>query len=436
MSSPKILIRNARILTMDPAIGDLHPGDLLVADGRIAAVAPRLENAERVEEIDATGCIAIPGFVDTHRHMWQAVLRGCAPHHTLRDYFDTILREIGPALTPEDLYLGNLLSARAALDAGITTVQDISNIQDTPAHSDALVQALRDSGSRAVFAYGNSLPRHDAHGSALSPDARRVRTELLPDDEALVTMALLTEPGDEAAERHNADLARDLGLRTARHTVQFSAERPVTRLRELGVLLPGTTFIHGTGLADGELALIAGSGGTLSIAAAIEMMMGHGYPPFGQASGAKLPVSLSTDVEVTAAADMFTQMRAAYQAGRYHELSTGDAPTPNPLTVKEVLRHATLDGATALGLGDRTGSLTPGKEADLVLLRADRPGTAPVHDPYSTVVLQMDRADIDTVLIGGRPVVRHGRSLADSSALVEDARALALRLTAAGTLPD
>lgn len=433
MATPKILIRNARVLTMDPELGDLDPGDLLIENGRITSVAPHLETAGPVEEIDATGCIVIPGFVDTHRHMWQAALRGCAPHHTLGDYFRHVLGEIGPALAPEDLYLGNLLSARAALDAGITTVQDISNIQDSPDRSDALVQALRDSGVRAVFAYGSSLPHHHAHGSALAADARRVRTRLLADDDAMVTMALVTEPGDEEAERHNARLATDLDLRTARHTVQHSAERPVTRLRELGLLRPGTTFIHGTGLDTGELALIADSGGTLSIAPAVELMMGHGYPPFGPAAEAELPVSLSTDVEVTAAADMFTQMRAAYQAGRYQELSTGDTLSPHPLTVREVLRHATLAGAAALGLDHRTGSLTPGKEADLVVLRADRPGTAPVHDPYSTVVLQMDRADIDTVLVGGRPVVRRGRALADTSALLEDAHALARRLAADGT---
>jgi cytosine/adenosine deaminase-related metal-dependent hydrolase len=427
------MIRNARILTMDPTIGDLERGDLLIEGGLISALAPRLE-ADRTEEIDATGCIVLPGFIDSHRHMWQAALRGCAPHHTLPEYFSNILGQLAPVLTPQDLYLGNLLSARAALDAGVTTVQDISNIQDSPAHSDHLIQALRDSGLRTVFAYGNSTPRMRAHGSSLPDDVRRIRAQLLPrDDGTLVTMALITEAGDDEAERHNARLARDLGLPTARHAVQFSVERHVTRMRGLGVLLPGTTFIHGVGLDTEELKVIADNGSSLSIAPAIEMMMGHGYPPFTRAAEAGLRLSLSADVEVTSAADMFTQMRAAYQASRYSELSSPGSEGTRT-TVKDILRYATAGGAQALGLDHLTGSLTPGKQADLIILRADQPDVAPVYDAYSTVVLQMDRSHIDTVLVAGQPAKRGGKPLADTSALIDDANALVRKIIASGLL--
>jgi cytosine/adenosine deaminase-related metal-dependent hydrolase len=435
VTPPTTLIRNARILTMDPAIEDLERGDLLIEDGLISAVAPRLAaDHGEVEEIDATGCVVLPGFIDSHRHMWQAALRGCAPHHTLPEYFTHILGELAPALTPQDLYLGNLLGARAALDAGITTVQDISNIQDSPAHSDHLIRALQDSGLRAVFAYGNSTPRMRAHGSGLPEDVRRIRTELLPhDDGTLVTMALVTEFGDDDAERHNAHLARDLGVPTARHAVQFSDDPHVSRLRDLGALLPGTTFIHGVGLSTEELKVIADNGSSLSVAPAVEMMMGHGFPPFTRATEAGLQVSLSADVEVTTAADMFTQMRAAYQASRYSELSSPAYDGPRT-TVRDILRYATVGGAQTLGLDKVTGSLTPGKQADVVILRADQPDVAPVYDVYSTIVLQMDRSHIDTVLVAGQPTKRGGKSLIESSALTDDADALVRRLTASGLL--
>jgi cytosine/adenosine deaminase-related metal-dependent hydrolase len=416
-----LIIRRARVLTMDPGLGDLDRADILVTDGRIAEVGRDL--TAEAAEIDASGCIAIPGFVDTHRHMWQATLRGSAPHHTLAEYFTTVLERVGPLLTPEDLYLGNLLSAYAALDAGITTVQDVSNIQDSPAATDALVQALKDSGIRAVFAYGNSFPRAKSHGAALDAGVRRVREELLPDDDGLVTLALVTEPGDEDAERHNARLADELGVRTARHVVQrHHGEGPVSRLSALGVLRPGTVFIHGTGLDGDELGLIADSGGSLSVAPAVELVMGHGHPPFAAAARAGVPVSLSTDVEVTVAADMFTQLRAAYQVSRYDEVSG--------TTVHAMLAHATRDGARALGL--ETGVLAPGRPADLVLLRADRVGVAPVYDPYSTVTQQMDRAHVDTVLVAGRVVKRHGRLLADVDAHLVAADRLRDRLISRG----
>lgn len=169
------VFRNAHLLTMDPALGDVEHGDLIVEGDRILEVGTGLQAPAGAEIVDATDRIILPGFVDTHRHMWQGVLRGIAPGHTFERYMENILGDFGPAMTPRDLYTGNLLSARAALASGITTIQDISNIQDSPAHTDALVAALQESGMRAVFAYGKSFPDILAHGTVLPDDTRRVR---------------------------------------------------------------------------------------------------------------------------------------------------------------------------------------------------------------------------------------------------------------------
>jgi 5-methylthioadenosine/S-adenosylhomocysteine deaminase len=421
----KTLIRGATILSMDPDVGDLEQGDLVVEGSQISDVRSRIEATDVGEEIDATGCIVIPGFIDTHRHMWQAVMRGYAPHYTLHDYFTRIMVEMAPSVLPRDVYLGNLLSAQAALGAGVTTVQDISNIQQNPEHADAAVQALRESGLRAVFAYGIPFGQIRTEGSKLPDDVRRVRSQLLADDDALVTMALNTETGDDDAERYNYRLAQDLDVRAARHLV--SAKQPITRLEKLGAVVPGTTFIHGNGMEDQEFGAIRENGCGLSIAPAIELMMGHGYPPLVPAAQAGLRISLSVDVEVTASADMFTQMRAAYQAARYSQLSVSASPS---VTVGQILHYATLSGAETLGLGEHTGSLRPGKQADLVILRADRPDVAPVLDPYSTVVLQMDRSHVDTVLVAGKPVKRGGKLLSDNGELLAEARTAGRRLTA------
>ncbi|MDP9793155.1 cytosine/adenosine deaminase-related metal-dependent hydrolase [Catenuloplanes nepalensis] len=425
MNDRATLLRGATILTMDPAVGDLDRGDLYIEDGRISAVAASIELDEGVRRdadvVDATGRIVIPGFVDTHRHMWEVLVRGGAPHHTLEQYYLDVLGTAGSGVLPGDVHLGTLASARSALLAGITTVQDISNIQHGPAHTDASVAALRESGIRAVFAYGKSFAMMTRDGGALGDDVRRVRSRLLPDDGADVTMALLTEWADDDGERHNAALARDLGVRTARHV---GAETPISRLRDLGVLLAGTTFIHGNGLSPDELRIIADTGGTLSVAPAIELMMGHGVPMLGL-SPHGLPLSLSTSAEVTVASDMFTQMRAALQSGR--TFGRG-AHSGRELTARDVLALATREGAAALGLGARTGSLTPGKDADVVVLRADDLDVSPVVDPVSTVVLQMDRRHIDRVYRAGRVVVRDGASAEDSRELVAGLVAAAARL--------
>lgn len=420
---PTRLYRDARVLTLDPALGDLERGDVLVEDEHIAAVGTDLPAPPRAEIVDSRDRIIIPGFVDTHRHMWQALLRGIAPAHTFPQYMDDVLGRLGPALAVEELYTGNLLSARAALASGITTIQDISNIQDTPAHSDALVAALQDSGIRAVFAYGKSFPSMLADGTRLGEDTRRVRNELLHDPDAAVTMALVAEGGTDADELANASLARDLDVPVSRH---FSSRLSAAHLAGIGAVLPGTTFIHGNGLDATELRIIADHGGSISVSPAIELVMGHGYPMIAAARAQPgLPVTLSVDVEVTVAGDMFTQLRAAYQAAR-HARHAGDTATE--VTVRDVLAMATIEGARSLGLADRTGSLTPGKQADLVVLRTDRADVSPVHDPVSTVVLQMDRAHIDTVLASGREHVRAGRPVADSADLLARAERSARRL--------
>lgn len=415
-----MLIRNATVLSMDPEIGDLARGDVLVDGDRISAVGTDLGTVESDEVLDATGCIVIPGFVDTHRHMWEGVLRGRAAHDTLRGYFEHVLLELAPALSPADLAVGEGLSARAALDAGITTVQDTSDINDAPERTDAIVAALQESGLRVVFAYGLARTHVLAYGSTFPPDVRRVRNSLLPDDDALVTMALETQNGDDDAEQANAALARELGLRTAHHV--RDEIRP-SRLSDLGALLPGTTFVHGNGLSADELTVVAGVGGALSIAPVVERALGLGTPMISEALAVPgLAIALSTDVEATGPTDMFAQMREVYLTAR-------SATPPPELMPRDVLRFATLGGAQAVGLGHRIGSLTPGKQADLVVLRADRPDVAPFVDPYDTIVLQMDRSHVDTVLVAGVAHKRGGRPLRDDSRILELAEAVAIRMS-------
>ncbi|MER0477672.1 amidohydrolase family protein [Streptomyces sp. Edi2] len=397
MSTARSLITGGRVLTMDPALGELPSADILVEDGRIAAVRPGIDASGVDERIDAHGCLVLPGFIDTHRHMWQAALRGIGADQTLDQYFATVLHTLAPRLTADDLHLGNLLSALGALDAGVTTVQDISNVaKPTEEHTDALLDALTDSGLRSVFAYG--------HGTA--QDARRVRTRRLHAKDALVTMALNAEAGSDETIRHGWGLARELEVPTALHIRGGST---VSRLRRLGVLRPGAVFIHGTGMDAGELRLIHDSGAALSVAPAIEMTMGHGLPPFAEAAAAGLRPSLSVDVEVAAPSDMFTQLRAAFQIGRFAALQGHAGPDAPLLTTQEVLEFATLGGAEALGMADRIGSLAPGKQADVIVLRTDRPGVAPVHDATAAVVSSMDRADVDTVMVAGRIAKRQGK---------------------------
>ena len=411
----RLLVSGAHVLTLDPALGDLDDAAVLVEGGRIVAVGPTRDLAARpeatgAERLGAEGAIVMPGFVDTHRHMWQAVLRGCGADHTLGDYLHHVLQGLGRRIDPDEAGLGNLLSALAALDAGITTVLDTSNVNDDPERSDALVAGLRQSGARAVFAYGHGAghgPGRPAHGG-LSSDARRVREDLLPGDDDLVTMGLCVDAWDDESARWNWGMAAELGVVAALHCRGGAwGGRPVSWLGQAGLVRLPAVFIHGTGLRDGELRALAGLGAALSVAPGVELVMGHGLPPVADALAAGLRPALSVDVETTVAADMFTQMRAAYAAGRYAQLHAGGGG--DRLTTRQVLEMATVHGAEALGLGDRIGTLTPGKRADLVVLRTDRPGARPLWDPAGAVVSSLDRGDVDAVVVDGRVVKRDGR---------------------------
>jgi 5-methylthioadenosine/S-adenosylhomocysteine deaminase len=213
--SAKTVIRGGMVLTMDPDIGDLPTGEVLVADGRIVEVGPET-SAEGAEVVDATNMIVIPGLVDTHRHTWQSCLRQIGVDWTLREYLE-MLRVVRPRFTPDDVYVANLLGSVEALNEGITTLLDWSHIILSPGHADAAVSGLTASGGRAVFAYG--LP-YDISAEWYAADVKRLADAYGPGRDQPVTMALAgTNPEVAPMERvvQDLQLARDLGLRSTQH---------------------------------------------------------------------------------------------------------------------------------------------------------------------------------------------------------------------------
>ena len=420
--SKRVLLHGGHVLTMDPGLGDIHGGDVLIEDDRIAAVAPAVEAGDS-EVVDATGCIVIPGFVDSHRHTWETVIRGIAPDVSLAGYFDVVLDQLAPAYRPEDVYAGNYLGSLEAIDAGVTTVLDWSHINNTPEHADEAIRGLRDARLRAVYCYGNpntSLADWWYTSTLEAPeDIRRVRDEYFSSDDGLLTLAMGTRgPGfctDEVV-RHDWELAREVGAPISVHVGMgpFAGRfAMVSRLDDLGLLGPDTTYIHCNYLSDEEFGLIADTGGKVSISPTVEMIMGHGTPPTARALAHGLRPSLSIDVVTTVPGDMFTQMRFLFAQDRLlaHEaaFAAGNEQEPQLLSSREVLEFATIEGARVCGLEDRTGSLTPGKQADVVVLRCDHSNTYPVIDPVSTVVLQADTRNVDTVFVAGEALKRDGQ---------------------------
>jgi len=408
----RTLIRGGTVLTMDRTLGDFAPGDVLIEGNRIAAVGASLP-VDGAEVIDANGTIVLPGFVDTHRHLWEGVLRNIGtdvPLEGRTSYISFVLHKLAPAFRPEDAYAGNLLSALGAIDAGVTTVLDWSHIQGSPAHTDAVIQALEDSGIRAVFAYG--FPWWGKWEERQPSWFVRAATEHFATKDQLLTLALAA-PGPEFTDfeisRDHWKLAREAGARITTHVGvgSYGQDRKVQEFGEAGLLGADTTYIHCTTLTDSEIQMIVDTGGTISLASPVEMMMGHGMPPIQKFLDRGLAPSLSVDVETNVPADMFNQMRSVLALQRTLAAAGGRAPA----TAREVLGWATVDGARANGLDAKVGMITPGKEADIVLLRTDRLNVTPLNDPVGAVVAGMDTSNVDTVIVAGRVMKQGGKLL-------------------------
>jgi 5-methylthioadenosine/S-adenosylhomocysteine deaminase len=433
------VFRGGVVLSMDPEVGDLPKGDVLVEGDRIALIGPDLEVGD-AEEIDARGRIVLPGFVDTHRHTWETAIRGCAPNATLDDYFVDVLDTFAPVYRPEDVHASNLAGALECLNAGITTLVDWSHINNTPEHPDAAIRGLQEAGIRSQYAYGSantSLADYWFESGIVMPadDVRRIRETYFSSDDGLLTMALATRgPGFTKADvvRQEWNLARELGIPVTLHAgMGRLAGRfgMIRQLHEMGLLHEGDIYIHSCYFDDEEWRLVEESGGHISIAPQVELQMGHGCPPTGASRRMGLRPSLSIDVVTTVPGDMFTQMRAAFGNERYlvnSECWQQDVDVPETmLTAREVLQMATVHGAEGAQLADRTGTLTPGKQADLVLIDANAPNMAPLIDPVAAVVLSADVSNVELVMVDGRIVKRDGRlveSFARAHQLVEDSR--------------
>lgn len=372
-----------------------YPSGIAGIQNRIVEVAERID-APDAEVIDATDRIVMPGFVDTHRHTWQTAFRGIGADWTFPQWAVAMHGTLKPHYTPEDVYVGTLLGRLESLHSGVTTMLDWFHCASGPDHADAAVSGLRACAGRSVFCHGAGWGTTDS----VDTEIRRVRSAV--SDDGLVTMAWGLRGADGTSLETTAaelKLAEELGLRTSVHVASDGIQRPMADLRDAGLLRDTTTFVHANGVSDDELRMLADAGSSVSISPDVELRMGFGWPMTGRMMAAGLRPTLSIDDVPSVGGDMFATMRTAFVVQRGLDGS---------LNSRDLLEFATLDGAQALGLATRTGSLTPGKDADVILLRTDDLTVLPVTDPAGTVVASGHPGLVDTVLVAGKVVKRAG----------------------------
>ena len=419
----ELLIKSGRVVTVDPDLGDLPTGDVLVTDGVITAVGPDLTPATaNAEVIDAAGRLVIPGLVDTHRHVWQGAIGGYTPQMTGAGYGPAVLTGISLRHSPDDVYAGTLWGALQALDAGITTIADWAHNDQSPAHADADLRGLRDSGIRGYFLYGGPGPASSDPNPPHPADARRMRDEYFAAGRyGRLRMGMaLRGPSFTSAERNVADFAfaHDLGLPISVHVGMAGTSGAVSGLRRDGLLGADVNYVHGNMLTDREFDLIAESGGTLTITPSTDMLMQFGtFPATGSALSRGIVSGFGIDTICSAGTDLFSEMRLALAAERSRAnapaLARGEQVPTVELHQRDMLRLATIDGARVWHLEDEIGTLTPGKQADIAIIDMRSPHLDGFGDPVAVMVLGAGPADVETVIVGGDVVKRDGELAGD-----------------------
>jgi cytosine/adenosine deaminase-related metal-dependent hydrolase len=410
-----LLFKGGSILSMDASIGDLPIGDLEIRDGQVAAIGPSLE-APGAEVIDATDKIILPGFVETHWHVWTALLRSLSFDG---GYF-AVSRGLGSFYLERDMYIAGRFALAEAIDSGITHVHDWCHNVRAPGFAEQALTALGDSGIRARFSYGtptglaNEEPIDRAHLAELAGNWRAFSHG------GRVGLGLAWRGVATAAALGDRAVADELDLPVSVHVNNFqNSAGGIAAIARAGLLGPRVQLIHGIWSSPAEIAAVADSGASLSLSPYTEMRIGFGLPPTGEFLAAGVPVGLSVDTTTLSGnADMFAIMKAI--------LNVQNARTLDEFSIdaRRVLELATIEGARSLGIDAVTGSLTPGKRADVIVVDTRRSNLGVITDPVHLIVEAAQPANVEAVLVDGRFLKRAGRLTAvDLNAVIDDARA-------------
>jgi cytosine/adenosine deaminase-related metal-dependent hydrolase len=465
----RILLRGGVVLSLDPKVGDFENADVLIDGKTIATIGPNLSAAD-AEVVDCSGTIVMPGFITTHHHQYETLQRSIIPDGLLgqpwpMESYQSVVQAIWTAgripdpanpnnfiwdlgrvpYDPEDCYISELVACLSQITEGVTTGTDTSQANHTPEHTDAIIKGLMDSGRRMVFDYSGGTNRSTEGFPYEVPGAMndttkgigRIAKTYFSSKDQLVTLGFGGGggPAFPGAPYTGWQLGRSFGALINNHSVGnpngivTSAADP-----QNGTDWSDVTFVHATRWQDNSIAqigtgpagyphesrsraweIVRDRGAHVSIANLIEMQMRHGMPPFQEALNHGILPSLSPDVDSNMTTDPFSLMRGAFCLQRalandlaFKESNPGNLPMPQLVTSRQCIEMATIAGAAANRLQDKVGTLTSGKEADIVVLEARSISTWPVNNVPGTIVTMMNPRHVRDVLIAGKVVFWKG----------------------------
>lgn len=426
------LIRNVHLLSMDNSIGELPAADILIRNGRFVAVGRNLK-MEADEVVDGTGKIALPGFVDGHRHLWQTPMRGAGGGWSFNQYIRDMLYTRAVCYDPEDMYVAGLAGGLEALNAGITSVVDHSHNMRSPEHADGAAEGMIASGVGGIFGYCyGRTPTHGPGATTTSDeiltqlsqgkqwrfkDAVRVRDKYFSSPDSLVRFGIATSFFETFARARPEEAIEEmLEARKVRaslimqHVRARGDFRVVRFLDENNLLGPDLMLSHADWVTVPEFEVLAKNGVKIIVTPETELKGGN-FPALSRGQSAGMDVGLGMDTVIMVGGDMFGPMRMMQQIQRYRKYAP--SPTPQPYEVQEltdidILQAATIGGARALGIDDRVGSVAPGKQADLQLVDARELQMLPLNNAAATIVHHAHVGTIESVWVAGRQVKKNG----------------------------
>jgi len=424
----KLLIKNGFVASVDAEIGNVADCDILIDGDKIVEVRRGIEAAE-AEVVDASDHIVMPGFVDGHKHIWQgAAVRGYCADWSLDDYVNFIRLNVAAAFEPEDMYAAHLHGAYEAMNAGVTTAADYCHNIVSRDHAHEAIRGLQDSGMRVIWNYGFNYPPTEnpefSHLADRLEFAREIAKQYFSSKEQLVTMGVAPEEehhavtGEALAAQFN--IARELDAHLFWHCNSKAGgiRRPhnIARINELGVMGSDILFVHMSATEEEEWQMVADHGAAVVFTPDTELQMGMMWPSGDIAKCYGITQCYGSDITSNNSADMFNPLRLALQTTRCRVIDReGYKTSGTPFTTDEALRWGTIDAAKAVGLESKVGSLTPGKQADIIMLNTrslslvgwDRSNVS------GTIIQQAQTADVSNVMVAGKFMKRNGQMLGD-----------------------
>jgi 5-methylthioadenosine/S-adenosylhomocysteine deaminase len=444
------LIRAGHVLTMGP-LGDIAGGAVAVSGDRIAGVGPFADLRPKYPDARVVGDdygIVIPGLVNAHTHMSEALIPGMAENLSIWVWGARLLMPVMPHLTREMARVGTLFRGAEMIRSGVTTFNDMfCHSNPSEFASLGVMDGLEELGLRGVVSFG---AEDVAWGGAPALPVTRIAEEHYALAERCAASSRIcfrvgvgTILGQtDALLQVSSELARSMGSGIHTHLAEVREEKTAAQLRwgkstvqhadDVGILGANCVAGHGVWLSTDEIDLIARRKATIIYNPTANMILGSGVCPLGALEEAGIPLAVGTDgMASNDNQNMIEVLKLGSLLQKVHWQN------PEAASARKLLRMATIEGAKALGLGDRTGSLEPGKRADIVRFDGDSFGAAVVHDPYQQIVYGAGPESIADVWVDGRRLLADGAFVSfNPRSIVPKVRELARALAKAGNLSE